>query len=222
MSTYNYNISADTSNSMLNSQTLEESIQESSIVPIIQRIDTNGDVMSLVFDINLSTEEQTTLTNIVNSHDGSPTPEETAPAEVKIIEEVESPPFAAKVLSTGHKLFKRVHGVQTTVTANSSGSLELVVPYVQCKITGIEIIGAEVGDTSNFNVYDNAAGTISTIPNLKLNQFGFNVNMAKTYHREESAYDADLIQGMKLEVEFTNSENINKLVCVNFILHELT
>lgn len=130
-------------------------------------------------------------------------------------------PFASKVLPDGKKLFKRVHGVSSTIAANSSDSIEIIVPYAQCKITSIEILGSIHGDTCDFNVYDNAAGTVSTVPNLKLNQFGFNVYMAEKYHKEESSYDADLIQGMKLEVVFTNSTNEASLIGVNFILHEL-
>lgn len=127
-------------------------------------------------------------------------------------------PFATKNLEDGKKIFKRVHGVQQTLTT-SNETIEFIVPYTQAKITGLEIIGANIGDVADFNVYDNAAGTISGTPNLKLNQFGFNVNISKDFHKETSKYDADLIQGMKLEVDYTGT--INQLVCINFILHEV-
>lgn len=126
--------------------------------------------------------------------------------------------FAEKVLPDGKKIFKRVHGVKKILTSNTD-CIELIVPYTMAKINSIEIIGSNLGDTCNFKVYDNNNGTISTIPGLLLNQFGFDVIMRPEYHSEQSSYDADLIQGMKLEVEFTG--NTGQLVGVNFILHEV-
>lgn len=127
-------------------------------------------------------------------------------------------PFASKTLRNGKKLFKRIHGVQHTLTT-ANNKIDFIVPYTQAKITGLEIIGANIGDVADFSVYDNSVGTISGIPNFKLNQFGFAVNMSKDFHKEVSQYDADLIQGMKLEVDYTGT--VNQLVCVNFILHEI-
>ena len=126
--------------------------------------------------------------------------------------------FSDKRLTDGKKLFKRVHGVKKTLATNED-TIEFIVPYTMSKISGIEILGADHGDTANFNVYDNAAGTISTIPNYKLNQFGFDVCLAKDFHKETSSYDADLILGMKLEVGVTSTAG--KVIGVNFILHEV-
>lgn len=216
-----YSIIVDTKNSRITLKDLENEILASSISKNLETLKTEGDVIKITFSTELSTEEKTTLTAVVNAHEGNIPSEEVIPTEVKVIEEVAKAPFAAKVLSNGQKLFKRVHGVQNTIGANSTGSIELVVPYTQCKITSIEIIGSSLGDSCNFNVYDTSNGLISSIPNYKLNQFGFNVCMAKDYHMEHSEYDADLIIGMKLQVEFTNTTNENKLIGVNFILHQL-
>jgi len=127
-------------------------------------------------------------------------------------------PFASKVLPNGQKIFKRVHGVKH-VLSSATDVIRFTVPYTQCKITGIEILGANFGDTANFNVYDTSSGTLSTIPNFKLNQFGFDVNIKPSHHVENSEYDADLIQGLVLEVEITGITG--QEVLINFILHEV-
>jgi hypothetical protein len=127
------------------------------------------------------------------------------------------PAFAGKTVGS-QRLFKRVHGISQAVSLGSN-SIEFVVPYVTCKITGVELIGADLGDTVNFKVLDTPTGTISGYPNVQLNQFGFNVNLRPEYHSESSTYDADLIQDLKLVVEYTSVAA--KDVRINFILHEV-
>lgn len=132
-----------------------------------------------------------------------------------------SKPFFDKKLPDGKKIFKRIHGATTTVQA-STVNVELVVPYNTCKITGVEIIAAVHGDKVNFKVLDTPTGTISTIPNYLLNQFGFEVFLAKDLHREISNYDADLIKDMKLVVEYIPKDTGSpREIYVNFILHEV-
>lgn len=130
-------------------------------------------------------------------------------------------PFANKVLVNGKKLFRRKHGASASIPANDSGTIEIVVPYTQCKITEAEITNCSVGDTADLKVYDNAAGTISGVPNLMLNQFGFSVQLPDGMYTDESNYDADLIQGMKVEITYNNNTNSAKTVGVNFVLHQL-
>lgn len=219
---YTFSISSDITSGILNNSKLMTDIVSSSITASPLSVSTRGDEIEISFSSELSSSEQATLLTLLNAHDGTPESEVLPPAEVKIVEEVASAPFASKTLSNGQKLFKRVHGVYKTVSANSSGTVRFTVPYLQAKINGLEIVGANHGDTANFNVYDNAAGTVSTIPNYKLNQFGFNVCLKPVFHKEESQYDADVIQGMVLELEFTNSQNSETLIGANFILHELT
>lgn len=141
--------------------------------------------------------------------------------KVEIVADSPRQPFASKVLNDGRKIFKRVHGVVKTIEANSTDTISIITPYEAAKITGVEIIGASIGDTANFNVYDNSQGSISGFPNVKINQFGFDVVLAEKFHKEKSDYDADVIQGLTLEAEITNSTNISKTYGVNFIMHEL-
>lgn len=132
-------------------------------------------------------------------------------------------PFASKVLPNGKKLYRRIHGV-SAVVAGAADNINFSVPYESCKITGIEIIGCEKGDRVNFKIFDTPAGTISGVPNLLLNQFGFNVALPDAYYENVSPYDADLIEDLviRLEYDAINTDLLPKTVYVNFTLHEVT
>lgn len=78
MFSYNYSIINDTENSLLNSDTLTQSINDSTISQNVDNITTNGDVLTINFQSSLTTAEETTLTSVINNHDGianSETPE---------------------------------------------------------------------------------------------------------------------------------------------------
>lgn len=129
-------------------------------------------------------------------------------------------PFADKVLPNGKRLYVRVHGISASVSG-APDNIDFVIPYAACKITGLEIINGAVGDTCNFKVLDTPSGTISGVPNAVLNQFGFNVNVAKDYYKRESSYDADLIQNMTIRIEYDSVATLPAPVYVNIILHEV-
>lgn len=129
-------------------------------------------------------------------------------------------PFAEKKIGD-YKVYKRVHGVKQSIGIGQTVAITFVVPYDMCKITEIQIVNGKLGDTCDFEVYDTPTGTISGYPNIMLNQFGFDVNIAEKFHREHSNYDADLIKDMMLEVHYTNNTGIALEIGVNFVLHEL-
>ncbi len=137
-----------------------------------------------------------------------------------LVTQTKSQPFADKQVD-GKKLFKRVHGSTLASNTTSDQNIDFLVPYTQAKITGLEVINADMGDRADFMVLDTSAGTISGIPNYKLNQFGFDVNLAEKFHKEESSYDADVILGMTLRVVFKAASATSKTVGFNFILHEM-
>lgn len=130
----------------------------------------------------------------------------------------ETLPFASKTLKDGKKLYKRVHGVSTPID-NETKNIDFTVPYEACKITGVELINTDIGDSVNLKVLDTTTGTYTTIANYMLNQFGFNVYLAPGSHKEISQYDADLYLNMQLRIEYTTEAT--KTVYVNFILHEV-
>jgi len=130
-------------------------------------------------------------------------------------------PFAQKKLSDGRRLFRRKHGVRHIVPANSEHSFTFEIPYVQCKIDEVEIINCSGNDNVDLKVRDNASGTYSSIPNVLLNQFGFNVCLSDLYYADTSNYDANLYQTMKMEVVYRNNDDEDKNIGVNFVLHEV-
>jgi hypothetical protein len=80
-------------------------------------------------------------------------------------------------------------------------------------------VNGKVGETMKLKVLDTATGTITTVPNYLLNQFGFDINLPDGYYVRESHYDADLIKDLVIRVEFTAIEARN--VGINYSIHEL-
>lgn len=141
-------------------------------------------------------------------------------------------PFTAKTVlkSDGSEgsLFKRVHGMNGTVTASSTQSLVFTVPYITCKFSGADIFGVDLKDTLNFKVLDTDNNDVSGLdvgtfgPNVLLNQFGFDVEMpGGGKYSNTSNYDADLVAGMKLVCEYTNNGLADKYIAMNVELHEV-
>lgn len=126
-------------------------------------------------------------------------------------------PFASKELA-GKKLYKRVHGISESLSSGSN-TVSYTITYPWCKINAIEVIGAELGDTMSLKVKDDASGTYSGTANYVLNQFGFDVNIAKDYYEHKSEFDADLYVDMVLEITYTSQSA--KSIGINFILNEL-
>lgn len=130
-------------------------------------------------------------------------------------------PFAAKVLKNGKKLYRRKHGYLLDTIANSSTTLTIPVPYNECKINKIEIIDANSLDQIDLQVLDTPTGTLSTIPNYMLNQFGFDVVVSDFLYSDKSDYDADLVKDMQLKITYKNNTTSNKKVGFNVIFHEV-
>lgn len=131
-------------------------------------------------------------------------------------------PFAAKTLPDGSKLYERKHGVAGgEVAAGQSETTIFSVPYPTCKITAVQVVGSKLGDQVDFRILDTPAGTVSTVPNYPLNQFGFGVYVTDGEFKEESRYDADLFLGLQLEMTYTNNGSSPVTPNYNVLLHEL-
>lgn len=128
---------------------------------------------------------------------------------------VRQAPFADK-----QDLFFRGKGVKQTITANSTASIIYTVPFPKGKVNGVEILYGNDKDTCNFKVLDDTSGTYTTVPNYLLNQFGYNWNVKASGIKEILAYDATLLLGMQLVIEYTNNSNTDTEVGVNFYIHE--
>jgi hypothetical protein len=126
-------------------------------------------------------------------------------------------PFASKMIAD-KSIYKRAVGKRYTLSSGSN-TLTHTVTFTACKITGLELIGGEVGDYVDLKILDTDTGTVSTIPNYVLNQFGFEVNVAAGRHREDSNYDADLFVGLQIQVIYNSISA--KDIGLNYILHEV-
>lgn len=130
--------------------------------------------------------------------------------------------FAAKVLANGNRIFRRVRGTSGNVQ-NTPDNIDFVIPFANCKITGLQILNGRLGDKATFQILDNAAGTISGTPNALLNTFAQDVYITPDVAIYPSKYDADLIQGLVLRIIYdaVDGELLPRTIYVNYDLHEV-
>lgn len=111
------------------------------------------------------------------------------------------------------------------VAANTTTNCEYTVSAVHVKFNGIAILNTAFGEKANLKILDTPAGTYTlaltgtAIPNFTLNQFGFDWNMHQDKTVEILPYPADLNQGMRIVIEYTNGP-VAKSIYVNHYLHK--
>ena len=125
--------------------------------------------------------------------------------------------FASKTIGT-KKLYRRVHGFQSTLTAGSNTIL-FTVPYNWCKITGMQVTNSEALDYVDLYILDSTTGTYSGVANYQLNQFGFTVQCSKDFYKNHSQFDADLYLNMQIKAVYYSQSA--KTIGVNYILNEV-
>lgn len=130
----------------------------------------------------------------------------------KNINVISQNPFAAKINNEGKKYYRRVHGVTGQLVANGNTEVSFNIPYTNCLITDCEIVNAPIGLKADFEIY---------YQTTKLNQFGFDANIAEKYHVDKSPYDAALTSALTIKVTLKNSSDSTNVVGLNFILHEV-
>jgi hypothetical protein len=131
-------------------------------------------------------------------------------------------PFSSKKLAVGgsvKNLFARNTGKRFTLTASTTTECVYTATFPWVKMTGIECIGGEVGDYADLKVYDTPTGTYSGVPNLQLNQFGYEVNIAPGLYSRSSSFDSDLYVGMIIKLFYYSISN--KTVGINFLMNEV-
>lgn len=131
------------------------------------------------------------------------------------------PPYGSKTVTVSgvtKKLYARFTGAQYAVTAGSN-TLTYTATYPWAKIIGVECINCEALDTVDLKVYDTAAGTYSGYPNALLNQFSYAMNLPKDYYLRYSQFDADIYQGMIIQMTYVSQSN--KTIGFNFLLDEV-
>lgn len=130
-------------------------------------------------------------------------------------------PFASKKLSSGKSLFRRKHGKKETIISGEEKDIIFDVPYGNCKINKLEVIDANALDRIDLMVLDTPTGSISSVPNYMLNQFGFDVIVSDLLYSDKSDYDADLIKDMQIKIVYKNDGDQDKTVGFNIIFHEV-
>lgn len=126
-------------------------------------------------------------------------------------------PFAAKTFGS-KKLYARNTGMQQALSIGSN-VITHTIGYPWVKLIGAEIVNGTPLDYIDFEVYDTAGGTYSGVPNAKLNQFGFTINVSPGYYCREVPYDADLYAGMILKMTYNSVSE--KTIGVNLIMNEV-
>jgi hypothetical protein len=131
-------------------------------------------------------------------------------------------PFAMKSLTTGEKLFKRVHGMGSiTLNPGEVGDLEFEVPYPWCKLEGIEIMDQTSTSQAELFIEDSDTGTYTGYPRYQLNQFGYSVEIPKGHFEKKSSYDSDLYANMWVVLQMTNTSNEVQTFRANIELDEV-
>jgi len=128
-------------------------------------------------------------------------------------------PFASNNLIDGKKLHIKTHGVNKIVPGLTSEYLSFSIPYDACKFNEIEVI-EDVTMILDFTVELPDADNDPT-NNVKIESHGMQVNFGKTTYKRKSEYNADLVKGIILKTKIENKEDREKLVGINFILHEV-
>ena len=129
-------------------------------------------------------------------------------------------PFSSKDLPDGKKLFRRKHGYVHTLSEGGSSVLLIAAPYGVQKINEAEIVNSPELLRCDFKILDSVSGLYSSIPNRLLNQFGFGIVVSKDFFQDISAYDAELLVGMQIEITFYNP-GPSRDIGINIVFHEV-
>jgi hypothetical protein len=173
---------------------------------------------TVVFKEALSEQSVLDLTAIITAHVATPL-EENTPAEVVVRSQ---PAYGDKQLvladGTVKNYFMRNRGVRFNLEIGIN-NLEYVIPYPWARIQGVEAINTQIGDYTDFLVYDNALGSYSGVPNMLLNQFGYTVNLPQGFYERTSRFNSDVYQGMKIVIRYTSVSQ--KTLGVNILMDEI-
>lgn len=218
---YEYDIS-DTANGKAALAELNSEITNSPIQVALNNIVMSGDLIRIDFKNSLILTDISLLDDLVANHQGL----EYLSGEEVILTITD--PFSAKTLPTGEKLFKRMHGSDIVeIQPGDSEIMEIEIGYSWAKIEAMEMLGCGESHTCDLNVLDSQNNDYSKAPvgvvgeHYKLNQFAYDINLRKDYHRLSSKYDADLYLGMVVQLVVTNNSQEASKVSLNVELNEV-
>lgn len=168
----------------------------------------SGNKATIMTTSDMTSEEDAFIRDWYNNLNGLPT-------------SVFQTPFASKTISTPQgikKLYKRIHGIQENVVVGEN-TIIYVISYDWVKITGIELINGDMGDTISLMILDTLTGTNTGEPNRLLNQFAFDLNVGEKYYLHSSEYDADLTKGLQVKIVYKSVSP--KTIYINMVLNEV-
>mgnify|MGYP001626523508 FL=1 len=200
---------SETLNSKVYTPRLEVEINESSINETLERIDTEGDNINIVFLSELSQESISILNNIIASHNGESYPKEHHTQKVHISE---SPALANNTLENGSLLYLKIHGMKAVIPANGTHEFLFTIPYNEVYLQGAEIF-VDILSQTDMSIKHPQVGVIE--------QYGFDVCTGKIIYKRQAQYAARLSMGLQVSAMCTNTENTEQEMGVNFILHEI-
>jgi len=128
-------------------------------------------------------------------------------------------PYKEKIWN-GKKLYRRPKGIKVALTTGENTIVQ-PVPFAHTKIIGIEVVGCEAMDVVDLQVLDNENGDYTTVPSYPLpdTNFADAVVLPKDFYQRESPFDADLYNGMQIEIKYTSLSD--KTIGINFIWDEV-
>lgn len=114
---HSYSIAFDTLNAKVLTHKLVDEIEASSIAKSIDRVDTDGDTLTVVFTSALDATEKTTLNGVVSAHDGEPYPVDNSPVHV-VIDDKDGDTGAVSVTTNFAPpgFYQRLHEIEFTTS----------------------------------------------------------------------------------------------------------
>jgi hypothetical protein len=182
-------------------------------------VDTIPDLFELINDVDLATLKE----NNQAAYDAwlqALRPIAPPPA-IQSINVNSFPAFGAKtIVANGitKKLYARNIGIQQAVTSGTN-TISYTINQPWTKIVGVEVVNSEALDTVDLKIFDTSTGYYSGVPDYMLNQFAFSHNIPKDYYIRIAQFDADIYQGMIIEITYNSISA--KTVGINFIMNEV-
>jgi hypothetical protein len=199
----------ETPNNKVFTPRLEKEINESSINETLERIDTEGNSISIIFLSILSQASKDILNNIISSHSGESYPKEDHTQKVNI---QNTPAFSSNKTEDGDFLYIKIHGMKAIVPANESHEFLFDIPYDNALLQGAEIF-VDILAQTDMKIKHPDIGT--------LEQYGYTVCTGKIIYKRQADYAAKLTRGFQVSATCFNTENTDQEMGVNFILHEI-
>jgi len=111
-------------------------------------------------------------------------------------------------------------GIKGTIAANSTGIISYTcASSMKYDFSGIEILGAELGDEFQLKLID-IDGQYGVGAGMMLDQFGINWNGRPNFVKE-MPYASRLMEGMRVDVIFSNNSASSKTIYVNLDLYKV-